>query len=652
MASLMAPSVAPSAGITQRLNSFESNISAVKEASRDYRNSLGQFNQLAKSVIQVQLAAHNAANEAKLTDYSLRLQKAHNDILNDLKTKTNKDAVDARAGVMKSFADIEKQLSDELANEDPSVVEGFKKQAQKTLFNSQTNADAYVMEQSVKYRDTQRAAQIENLAQDMALNMENPVMYSKALEEFRSARAQQDDELGIEAGSDASKAMDRKVTDSIYGSEITKLIGLKKFGAADNTLQNAVKNEFINANTYNRALVDLFISREAAARQAEMDAQRRARFKAAQAKDAWDIKNAMLKNEMLKDEKIRQELKKQYGKLPDYEINAIQHQMQNKLEASDVYKKREITELDPETGAEITKTVDIDPETRKRLIALDAAKFTQKFVTDRDAMMSAEEEALNIVSDAAREGNGDSVISRAMDTLASMPDSAEKEALYKSIEHIRKNVPEGELEARVVYGMDVTKPSSTALAKDALDYLQPNQIPTDANGNVDSIALRGILKQKGISNYSATDIKAIAQKKVKQAKDARENTFTSKDFVTSRNTALVSIGDALLNEGILDDERLSFDPRDASSKKAEDQEKYAAGRYVLRRVMDDIEQRVANIQDPNERQRAVQLIIRSSETKELIKRYADDDAFDRNLMSNDEMNQYNDARIERWRNGK
>lgn len=652
MASLMAPSVAPSAGITQRLNSFESNLSAVKEASRDYRNSLGQFNQLAKSVMQVQLAAHNAANEAKLTDYSLRLQKAHNDILNDLKTKTNKDAVDARAGVMQSFADIEKQLSEELANEDPSVVEGFKKNAQKTLFNSQTNADAYVMEQSVKYRDTQRAAQIENLAQDMALNMENPVMYSKALEEFRSARAQQDDELGIEAGSDASKAMDRKVTDSIYGSEITKLIGLKKFGAADNTLQNAVKNEFINANTYNRALVDLFTSREAAARQAEIDAQRRARFKAAQAKDAWDIKNAMLKNEMLKDEKIRQELKKQYGKLPDYEINAIQHQMQNKLEASDVYKQREITELDPETGAEITKTVDIDPETRKRLIALDAAKFTQKFVTDRDAMMSAEEEALNIVSDAAREGNGDSVISRAMDTLASMPDSAEKEALFKSIEHIRKNVPEGELEARVVYGMDVTKPSSTALAKDALDYLQPNQIPTDANGNVDSIALRGILKQKGISNYSATDIKAIAQKKVKQAKDARENTFTSKDFVASRNTALVSIGDALLNEGILDDERLSFDPRDASSKKAEDQEKYAAGRYVLRRVMDDIEQRVANIQDPNERQRAVQLIIRSSETKELIKRYADDDAFNRNLMSNDEMNQYNEARIERWRNGK
>ena len=51
------------------------------------------------------------------------------------------------------------------------------------------------------------------------------------------------------------------------------------------------------------------------------------------------------------DEKIRQELKKQYGKLPDYEINAIQHQMQNKLEASDVYKQREITEIDPETGA-------------------------------------------------------------------------------------------------------------------------------------------------------------------------------------------------------------------------------------------------------------------------------------------------------------
>ncbi len=649
MASLMAPSVEPSAGITQRLNSFESDLSPIREAHKEVKSSLGQINQIAKGVLQFQLAAHNAANEAKLTDYSLRLQKAHADILNDLKTKTNKDAIDAHQGVMQSFTDVQDKLAQELSNEDPSVIDGFKQQAQKTLFNSQTHADAYVMEQSIRYRDTQRVAQIENLGEQIALNMDNPVLYSKAMEEFRAARAQQDDELGIEAGSDASKVMDRKVTDSIYASEITKLIGLKRFGNADSMLKSARGNEFINANTYNKALVDLFSAREAAARQAEMDAQRRARFKAQQAKDAWDIKNAMAKNELLKDQIVDNELKKRWGDLPEYKLRYMKAEHVKGLLATDAYKTKEVKEFDPTTGMEVVKEVPYTDEERKMLAGIAAEKFVSDFTKQRDISMALEDDAMNLFADAARRGDGDTQLARAEDTLAKMPEGTDKDMLSQSIEYLRQHVPEGELEQSVSYGKGITKPKSTDMAKDLITRIPLDQIPTDANGNADMLALRKIMSGYGVSNYNVPTIREYAQKRLDAKNDVREAAFASKDRVLSREASLVSVASNLIDQDIIDDDRLSFNPADAKNRDPKVREKYASGRAVMRRVLDDVESQVAGILDPNERQAAAQRIINSYETKEKIKRYADDDAYNRNVMSVEELNNYEESRIKEWK---
>ncbi len=652
MASLMAPTVEPSAGITQRLNSFESDLSPIRESHKEVKNSLGQFNQIAKTAMQFQLEAHNAANEAKLTDYSLRLQKAHADILNDLKTKTNKDAIDAREGVMQSFSDIQDKLAQELSEEDPYVINGFKQRAQQTLYNSQTHADAYVIEQSIRYRDTQRAAQVENLGEQMALHMDNPVMYSKAMEDFRAARAQQDDELGIEAGSDISKVMDRKVTDSIYSSEITKLIGLKKFGNADRMLKNAKGNEFINANTYNKAIVDLFAAREAAARQAEIDAQRRARFKSQQAKDAWDIKNAMAKNELLKLDYTKKELQMQYGPLSEAEKNAYEFKLIRDMEASDAFKEREIEEIDPETGQKVLKTVQLDAETRNKMIRMSAAKAANQFETSRNARNTAVQLALNTVADAAASGHGDSTIAKAVDAYESMPDGAEKDELGEAIGLIRQEVPESDLEARVQYKMDRSYIGDTAKAKEYIHRRDPSKIPTRPDGQVDIIKLRDNLAKEGISNYEATEIRADAQKLIDSSRDKKNQVYTTPGFAQMREVAAVSVGAGLVENGLLDDERISFNSADAKSRDAKVRERYTAGQYASRKVIEEFESRVASILDPAERQSRFLQLISSHEAKELMVKYGEEYYYDRNLMSVDELNAYDEKRINKWRGNK
>lgn len=649
MASLMAPTVEPSAGVTQRMNSFESDMSPIRESQKGIKNSLGQFNQIAKTALQFQLEAHNAANEAKLTDYSLRLQKAHADILNDLKSKTNKDAVDAREGVMQSFTDVQDKLASELANEDPSVIDGFKQQAQKTLYNSQTNADAYVIEQSIRYRDTQRAAQVENLGEQMALHMDNPVLYSKAMEEFRAARAQQDDELGIEAGSDASKVMDRKVTDSIYGSEITKLIGLKKFGNADRMLKNAKGNEFITANTYNRAIVDLVSAREAAARQAEIDAQRRARFKSQQAKDAWDIKNAMAKNEALKLDYTRKQLQMQFAPLSEAERNAYEFHLIKQYDEAGLYKTKDVEEIDPETGEKIVKTIEIPRETQLQMIRMKARESTNDFERERNARDYTIQDSLNLVADAAADGHGDTTLEKATNTYESMPEGAKKDALGMAIGTVRQHVPESDLETRVQYKMDRSFIGDTAKAKEVVARMDVGKIPLRPDGQVDVLQIRADLAKQGISNYEVSEIRADAQKRVDLNQDSKNKVYVSKGFSQMREMSAATIGAGLVDAGLLNDKRISFNSADAKSRDAAVRERYTAGQYVSRKVIEEMESRVAGILDPNERQSRFTQLMASHEAKELFVQYGEEYYYDRNLMDVDELNAYDDKRIERWK---
>lgn len=652
MPGLMTPTVGPSTGVTNRLNAFEQDMSAVDQARRNTENSLNSFNSIAKDLIAIRLQAHNAANEARLTDYSLRLQQEHNSILNDLKTKTNKDAIDARESVIQSFDEVKKRLTDELKGQDPQVIDGFLKRAQQLSFNAQAEADAYIVEQSVSYRDTQRKAQVDSLYEQMAMNFDNPVLFSKFREEFEQARAIQDDELGIEPGSPLSTAKTLKYTDELYSNEAVRLIGLKRFGDAQNILVNAAKSGLIRADNYNKQISTLVAQRENAARQAEADAQRRASFAMAQQRHAAQMETEQLKQQKFIREEYEAKLKDQYGDIPEYKRRAQIATYAQALKDNDAFKYSEQTVVDPVTGIESVVQVENTKAQQDALIRDQALKSQWEYEISRSIENQAELTAFNSINEAAKQGQGDSALERAEYTYERMPQGASKDILGNSIERIRRsNISDEEVEARIKSNFDYSAPTSTAMAKEKIKYMNPQDIPVDRDGKVDYIALKIKLNNGGIDNFDMGAIGDIAQKKVDAQKSATSALYSSKDFERIRSNSLDVVLNQLLDDDVLDDEFFSIDMDDGSSSDVEDRNKYAAATYIKQKVLDDLEKQAdaAGLKDPTERQRYIISIASNASTKELFKKYAADYLYDADKMTNEQINAYDDNRIKNWK---
>lgn len=654
MASLLTPTVGPGSGITNRVNSFEQNLGYVDRVQRTTESGLNELNTLAKGVISMRLAAHNAANDARITDYSLRLQQEHLNVLNDLKSKTNKDAIDARESVLKSFDEIQERLGSELKDQDPYVINSFNAKAKELAFRAQSEADAYIVEQSVKYRDSQRAAQLDNLYEQMAMNFDNPVLFSKAREEFEAARAQQDDELGIEPGSEMSIQKTMKYTDELYSNEAIRLIGQKRFGEADKMLKGAAQNGLIKADSYNKHLANLLAQQESAARQAEMDAQRRANFAMAQQRHAEQMQTEQLKQEKLKREAQDDFYKRMYSPLPEYERNAMLASRVQSLKDNDVFKYSNKVVVDEATGLETVMTVENAPEVQEQLITMQAMEDQRNYEQTRTVGGIVERNAFNALAQAAAQGNGDTVLERADDYLLSLPDGPEKEVLANSISFVRNGgYKEDEIEGRMKMQYDLSKPTSTALAKNVVSDMNLNEIPQTQDGKVDLIALRAKIGQKGISNYDVLAINKEAQKKIDAQKKVDTSLFESKPYLNVRKSTMTTVAYKMLDDDLLSDEVFSFDLDDGSSSDPEDREKYAAGQHVIQKVIEELEQRVNNagLATAEERQRYFISLVNNASTKELFLKYARDYTYDVGKMSVDELNAYDDERIENWKKG-
>lgn len=652
MASLMTPTVAPSTGVTNRLNSFEQDMSSIDQARRNTETNLNAFNSIAKNLLAIRLQAHNAANEARLTDYSMRLQQEHMNILNDLKTKTNKDAIDARDGVVQSFDEAQKRLTDELKGQDPQVIDGFLQKAKQLSFTAQAEADAYIVEQSAKYRDTQRAAQVDNLYEQMALNFDNPVMFSKFKEEFEQARAMQDDELGIEPDSALSLAKTLKYTDDLYTNEATRLIGLKRFGDAKAILVNAAKGGLIRANNYNKQIASLVAQQESAARQAEADAQRRASFAMAQERHIAQLETEKLKQEKYQRDAYEQYLKDQYGEIPQYKRNAQIAMYVKGLKDNDAFKYSEQAIIDPDTGVQSIVTVENTAAQQNALINAEALKLQDNFELSRSIENQFDSIAYNVIGTAAQQGQGDTVLERAEYTYERMPQGADKEILGTHIQRLRsQDITEEEIETRVKTRFDFSKPTSTALAKEQIKNMAPQEVPVDANGNVDVLALKIKLNNKGIDNFDVLATNEEARKLVESQKNERAKLYESKGFKAARNSILDNVLYQLIDDDIISEDVFSIDLSDGSSSDPEDRNKYAAALALKQKVEQELEKKAdaAGITDPNERQRYIISISNNASTKELFRQFSLDYQFDSDQMTNEEINAYNDERIKNWK---
>lgn len=648
-ASLMAPTVAPSQGVTNRLNSFESNLSPIAQAGFESRKLGAQTQEILKQAMQMRVAAHNAANEALVTDYTNRLHKETADIFNQLKTKTNKAAIDARPDVMEALQQAQSRFTEELKDKDPYVVNKFKEAAQTALFDAQTKADAYIMEQSIKYRDTERAAQIANIVELYSGNIENPVMAQKYKSELMAARAQQNDELGIENGSEMDKAAYRALLTPVSQSQVDKYVGLKQFSAARDALHGFYSAGEITNDAYNDALVKIVHAEETARRQAEADYMRRVRFENSQILAAEKLKTEKLKQDRYIYAAKEQSIKDQYGPLTPTEQNARRFYYADIIEKDpNAYKGYED---DQGQWHEYT------PEQRKAIIYQAADSLVRKDVRDRDMAATVANINYDALAVLERHGSGDTPAERIKNAFANLAQSRELEGMpYEALRNAfdwwqQTGTNEGELNAMLQLRQTSRQPEATALAFEVIESLAARgELPLDRQGRVDQIQLGLILHRRGIENYDYSKASAAAEKYAKQQITAIEKDFNNTALVRDRENFLMNMGAKALelDSGTYGDfsDFISFDPEDATGER---KELYDRGRGIVARVALYLkgEAKTQNFESAAKMQSWFLTRSSQSDVIELMQQYMAESLYQWDNMTTAQRNAYENAEIAR-----
>lgn len=656
-ASLMAPTVAPSQGVTNRFNNFESNLSPIAQAGFEAQKLGAQTKEILKQALQMRVAAHNAANEALVTDYTNRLHKETADIFNQLKTKTNKAAVDARPEVMDALQQAHARFSEELKDKDPYVVNKFKEAAQTALFDAQTKADAYIMEQSIKYRDTERAAQIANLVESYASNIENPVMAQKYKAELDAARAQQNDELGIVNGSESDKAAYRALLTPVSQNQIDKYIGLKQFNVARDALHGFFSSGEITAEAYNDSLVKLVRSEETARRQAEADYMRRVRFANSQKLAAEKLLTERERRKKLIYEAQKRKFEDLYGDMSKAEENALYFNIFDKLNKDPNYR-RTYTDAN---GNEQKYTDD----QRDMLIKQDTDSAVRKIKQDRNMRANVENSNYDMLAILERHGSGDSPSERVKNSFSKLHGGQTLEGVpyellrnaYEQWQQTGSN--EGELDAMLQLRQVSRIPDATALTLEKVKRMAARgDIPLDRQGNADLLQLGLTLNEQGYENYDFSKINTAAEQYAKGKMTAADQQFNSSELANERTDVLMTCAATQFEalEDQYDDlsDYISFDPSDSSGK---NKAKYIVGKGVTARIALELENEASSIAFDSVQEKQKWFIMRAaqSDVQARIRFYIEEALYYRNGMTIEQVNSFDDRRnaeaLERWNSG-
>lgn len=656
-ASLMAPTVAPSQGVTNRLNSFESNLSPIAQAGFESRKLGAQTQEILKQAMQMRVAAHNAANEALVTDYTNRLHKETADIFNQLKTKTNKAAIDARPDVMEALQQAQSRFAEELKDKDPYVVNKFKEAAQTALFDAQTKADAYIMEQSIKYRDTERAAQIANLVESYASNIENPVLAQKYKAELDAARSQQNDELGIVNGSESDKAAYKALLSPVSQSQVDKYIGLKQFNAARDALHGFFSAGEITSDAYNDSLVKLVRSEETARRQAEADYMRRVRFANSQKLAAERLLTERERRKKLIYDLKKRALEDRYGDMSKAEENAAYFNIYDKL-SKDANYRRTYTD---ENGEVHTYT---DAQ-RDLLIRQDTDSAVRKIKQERNMSAMVENSNFDVLAILDRNGVGDSHAERVKNAYSKLQQGQSLEGVpYESFRNAfefwqQTGTGEGELDSVLELRQLNRIPDATALTLQAVKRMAARgDIPLDRQGNADLLQLGLTLNEQGYENYDFSKINTAAEQFAKNKMTAFDQQFNSSDLSNAREGVLMANAATQFEalEELYPDlgDYVSFDPRDSSGR---DKAKYIVGKGVVAQVLLELENEASSKAFDSVSEKQKWIIMRAShrDVLERIRYLTEEALYYRNGMSIEQANSFDDRRnaeaLKRWGSG-
>ena len=244
MPSLMVPTAAAAQGVTNRLNTFESDFSDIRQARAQMSQEAATQQQLINNAIGMATAAHNAANDALVLDYSNRLERDQMQLLMDLRTKSNKAAIDSYKHTLDAMHSAVQRYSEELQDADPSVKAAFAQAAQRLSLKSTAAVDAYVIQESKNYRTNELKARVDLAAEDVMRNFDNPVLRSAALERWHAARQLQDADLGIEWGSAQSKSANLESMSAVYSAKADELSEMDNFAGSMAVIEEGLRSRW------------------------------------------------------------------------------------------------------------------------------------------------------------------------------------------------------------------------------------------------------------------------------------------------------------------------------------------------------------------------------------------------------------------------
>lgn len=578
MASLMVPTAGPAQGITNRLNTFESDFSGINAARARQSQDAAKQQQLISNAIGMATAAHNAANEALVLDYSNRLEREHQEILTGLQTKNNKDAIDAYQPTLDAMKSAVERYSEELKDADPSVKLAFTQAAQRLSLRSSAAVDAYVIQQSKKYRTNELKARVDLAAEDVARNFANPVLRSAALERWEAARKLQDADLGIEWGSAQSKAADLESMSSIYANKANILSSMDNFSGALQVVQEGLASGLMKAETADKAIAKTYARQVVAQREAEADARANLRLQSRLAVDQEKLKTEQLKQRKYHREEIAETIKIANSPMTAAEKSALAGQVKVKLLADENFGKG------------------LPENMREAFAETQAAIFVENESASRDQVVVAENRATQTaqVLSFIGQGHGDTAWESALwaaDAIKrgqlAAPEGTTPELIDAQISLLQnstKFTPES-LNAALRLNVGRAPQTATDMASYIVGSLRADQIPVDAEGNVDQVALGQMLAEQGVDNFDYNRILKQATSRIEAVKDPKIAFFEETYFKDSLRAILSDSTEDWLEENFDDIE--VTDKFDFSFEKGSDPLTSAAGDAIEEQVLYD-----------------------------------------------------------------
>ena len=503
MPSLMAPSVGPSSNVGQRFHAPSQDMRFTQHGANATRAMQEQIANISGTVLQLQATARATANDALVTDFLNRYETKAQSALNDLKSKTNLDAIDAVPQIHKMLDEEEQALSQQLQGRDSYVLRSFREKVQNSKNRFRNAADAYGIEQTISYRDSMTANQLK-MAVDTVYENFGTAMEEPSRQAAREIFLRQMDEKGIDPNSDIAKALWQEQFTDAHTSRVDVALSLNQFGVATEAINLGFEKGEVSAKVRAEQLAKIYVAQEAykeeqlrKARAAARDAEARARHAAYMAEQAR------------KAEIARQEA----AMAPYKNWNPEQERAMDMRLYNDIHDKGFFNYIK-------------DPDERKAAemsAAINGRKVIQR---SYDLNQQRDEQVTRSLAMLASKGQGDSLWDRAVDAAKQIEAGANidgmsadyaNSVLQTALEFGTKEQINNKIDA---YYLTAPVDTTDVAVTFAESYFTTNGVPIEGgSGQIDRVKIGQIMAANGYRNY---DLNKVLEPLKKIASNTRE----------------------------------------------------------------------------------------------------------------------------------